>query len=312
MEGVGRRALGALLGLFVGDAFGAQTEFITEERLVQAHPDGLQEMDERERCIGVSGMITVDSEMAIVLAKSMIEQGTVDNEDIRRGYMRWLDASPSDIGTTILTALREGVLNPDSQANGALMRVAPIGVAGAMLSEETIIAFSDSDCAITHIHPVCRDANRLWALAIAKVIREGLSAPQVYEYLLNIAPRVTEEEILLDTIREAKSKAPASCDGWGQGWVILALHLSLHTLLHASSIEEGIIQITMRGGDADTNAAIYGALAGAVFGADAIPKGWVEALRPTRCLEDLLGAEAADLVALANTLSTGLVHLGTI
>ncbi|MCK9547617.1 MAG: ADP-ribosylglycohydrolase family protein [Sphaerochaeta sp.] len=312
MEEVERRALGALLGLFVGDAFGAQTEFITEERLVQAHPNGLLEMDERERCIGVSGMITDDSEMAIMLAKSMIKQGTVDSEDIRSGYMRWLDALPSDIGTTILTALREGVLNPDSQANGALMRVAPIGVAGATLSEEAIIAFSDSDCAITHIHPVCRDANRLWALAIAKVVREGLSAPQVYEYLLSIAPQVTEEEILLDTIREARSKAPASCDGRGQGWVILALHLSLHTLLHASGIEEGIIQITMRGGDADTNAAIYGALAGAVFGADAIPIRWIEALRPTRCLEDLLGAEAADLAALAHTLSTGLVRLGTI
>lgn len=305
------RAVGALLGLFCGDAFGAQGEFITEKKLALAHPFGLRQMDERDRWIGEAGMITDDSEMAIMLARSMIEQGAADSEHLRRAYIRWLDASPSDIGTTILSALREGKMKADSQANGALMRVAPIGVAGAALDEATIIAYSDSDCAITHIHPVCRDANRLWALAIAKAIREGLSAEAVYEYLVQIAPKVTEESILLETIHKAKTEAPAACDGWGQGWVVLALHLSLHTLLHAPSIEEGIISITMRGGDSDTNAAIYGSLAGAVFGADAIPVRWVEALRPTRCLEDLLGAEAKDLKMLASRLARGLLHLGS-
>lgn len=309
MEGVENRALGAMLGLFVGDAFGAQGEFITEKKLALAHPYGLQEMDERDRWIGEAGMITDDSEMAIMLAESMIELKTVDAEDIRSRYVRWLNVPPSDIGTTILNALREGTMNADSQANGALMRVAPIGIAGATLSEETIIAYSDSDCAITHIHPVCRDANRLWALAIAKAIREGLSGQEVYEYLQHIAPRVTEESILLETIHKAKTEAPAVCDGWGQGWVILALHLSLHTLLHAPSFEEGIRAITMRGGDSDTNAAIYGSLAGAIAGADAIPARWVEALRPTRCLEDLLRDEAKDLKALAARLSNGLLKL---
>ena len=63
------------------------------------------------------------------------------------------------------------------------------------------------------------------------------------------------------------------------------------------------------GEDSDTNAAIYGALAGAVAGADAIPDRWLEALRPTRCLEDLLGAEAKDIRALAARLAHGLLQL---
>ncbi len=309
MDGVENRAQGALLGLFVGDAFGAQGEFISEATLALAHPDGLREMDERDRFIGEAGMVTDDSEMAIMLAQSMIERGTVDSEAVRSQYIRWLDALPSDIGNTILTALREGRMNGESQANGALMRVAPIGIAGARLRQETIIAFSDRDCAITHIHPVCRDANRLWALATAQAIREGLTGEAVYAYLQEIAPKVTDEQILLETIKKAKEEAPASCDGWGQGWVVLAFHLSLHTLLHAPSIEEGIRAITMRGGDSDTNAAIYGALAGAVAGADAIPDRWLEALRPTRCLEDLLGAEAKDIRALAARLAHGLLQL---
>ena len=51
------------------------------------------------------------------------------------------------------------------------------------------------------------------------------------------------------------------------------------------------------------------ALAGAVAGADAIPDRWLEALRPTRCLEDLLGAEAKDIRALAARLAHGLLQL---
>lgn len=47
-------------------------------------------------------------------------------------------------------------------------------------------------------------------------------------------------------------------------------------LLHAATLEEGIVNTVMRGGDTDTNAAIAGALLGAVYGLDAIPKQWRE------------------------------------
>ena len=307
MEAIEDRAYGALLGVFVADAFAAQTEFEREKTIARQHPHGLRNMDERPRHIGEAGMVTDDSEMAIMLARSIIESGGVESSDVRRGYVRWLDAGPSDIGITISQALRTGVLNPESQANGALMRVAPIGIAGAVLDEATILAYSDSDCAITHSHPVCRDANRLWALAIAKTVRDGLSREEVYEYLSEIAPRVTREQILLDTIQKAKREGPLSCDGWNQGWVVLAFHLALHTLLSAECFEEGVVAITMRGGDADTNAAIYGALAGAVEGSLSIPRRWVESLRPTRCLEDLLGAESRDLPQLGLKLVKGLL-----
>ena len=303
-----RIGLGALLGLFVGDAFGAQGEFISEATLALAHrmASGRWMSASLHRRGRYGHRRQRDGHH---VGSDMIERGTVDSEAVRSQYIRWLDALPSDIGNTILTALREGRMNGESQANGALMRVAPIALAGARLRQETIIAFSDRDCAITHIHPVCRDANRLWALATAQAIREGLTGEAVYAYLQEIAPKVTDEQILLETIKKAKEEAPASCDGWGQGWVVLAFHLSLHTLLHAPSIEEGIRAITMRGGDSDTNAAIYGALAGAVAGADAIPDRWLEALRPTRCLEDLLGAEAKDIRALAARLAHGLLQL---
>jgi ADP-ribosylglycohydrolase len=49
-------------------------------------------------------------------------------------------------------------------------------------------------------------------------------------------------------------------------------------LNHAQSYEDGILQIIHEGGDADTNAAVAGALLGARFGYNNIPQQWVKEL----------------------------------
>jgi ADP-ribosyl-[dinitrogen reductase] hydrolase len=61
-----------------------------------------------------------------------------------------------------------------------------------------------------------------------------------------------------------------------QGWVLIAFRNALWQLLHAPTFESGVVDTVMRGGDTDTNAAICGALLGAVYGFDAIPLQWVD------------------------------------
>jgi ADP-ribosylglycohydrolase len=60
--------------------------------------------------------------------------------------------------------------------------------------------------------------------------------------------------------------------------VLIAFRNAFWQLLHAPSLEEGIIDTVMRGGDTDTNAAICGALLGAVHGREAIPAQWLDTL----------------------------------
>jgi ADP-ribosylglycohydrolase len=55
------------------------------------------------------------------------------------------------------------------------------------------------------------------------------------------------------------------------GWVLIALQNAFWQLLHAATLEEGVIDTISRGGDTDTTAAIAGALLGAVHGRQAIP-----------------------------------------
>jgi ADP-ribosylglycohydrolase len=71
-----------------------------------------------------------------------------------------------------------------------------------------------------------------------------------------------------------------------QGWVLNALQNAFFQLLHASNLEEGVIATVMAGGDTDTNAAIAGALLGAVHGRDAVPARWRAAVLTCRASRD--------------------------
>ena len=59
-----------------------------------------------------------------------------------------------------------------------------------------------------------------------------------------------------------------------QGWVLIALQNAFFELLDARDVEEAVVRTVHRGGDTDTNAAICGALVGAVYGRAAIPAQW--------------------------------------
>jgi ADP-ribosylglycohydrolase len=72
----------------------------------------------------------------------------------------------------------------------------------------------------------------------------------------------------------AAEHGPRAADGENQGWVLVALQNAFHDLLHAPSVEAGVVASVARGGDTDTNAAIAGALLGAVHGRGGIPAQW--------------------------------------
>ena len=69
-----------------------------------------------------------------------------------------------------------------------------------------------------------------------------------------------------------------------QGWVLIALQNAFYQLLHAANFEEGVVATVMAGGDTDTNAAIAGALLGAVYGRHAVPRPWLRAVLSCRPL----------------------------
>ena len=64
--------------------------------------------------------------------------------------------------------------------------------------------------------------------------------------------------------------------------MLLALSIAVESLLITDSGEEALVHAINYGGDTDTNAAITGALVGAVYGADGWPKKWVKTVLECR------------------------------
>ena len=153
------------------------------------------------------------------------------------------------------------------------MRISPLGIFGANHDLRRVAEWACQDAKLTHPHPVCQQANALFAMAIALAVREETSPEKLYEQIVAWSEEMGVEPQLLETIREAR-KTPPEDYVHLQGWVLIALQNALWQLLHAPSLEEGVVDTVMRGGDTDTNAAICGALLGAVYGQDAIPAQW--------------------------------------
>ena len=70
-----------------------------------------------------------------------------------------------------------------------------------------------------------------------------------------------------------------SCKRPTQGFPPACIPTCLYLLLTTDSFEEAVTEVVNLGGDTDTAGAILGAMAGAYYGVDAIPKRWLDGLQ---------------------------------
>lgn len=124
------------------------------------YPDGLRELAPSLVWDTLAGQPTDDGEFMLALAHSIAIGGAYRPEQAQQFYQDWRVSDPFDCGATIGAALR-GTPNPTSQANGALMRQAPLAVWGIPRTEPAT-TFEDAirdGTALTHPHPVCQAAS---------------------------------------------------------------------------------------------------------------------------------------------------------
>jgi len=312
------RAEGALLGLLAGDAFGSQCEFQPASLIRMNFPEGgPRDMDASTVWDTLAGQPTDDGEMALALARSIAANSRYAPADAARAYGEWLRSSPFDVGATIRAATTAAMraltdrdptsplvnaraaANKTSQANGALMRVAPLGISMWSRSPSDIMVAAGNDCRITHPHPVCVAANMVYTVCVARAVRGDLSPKELHQLAMHVLDYEIVPKAGRGPVREAIVHAEdslPSCEGEHQGWVLKAIQCTFHELLHAhqrrepdgdgspfhSAFESAMVTITREGGDTDTNAAICGALLGAVYGRDAVPQRWREVLAECR------------------------------
>lgn len=279
-----KRAQGCLLGQLAGDSLGSQVECEPAASIQARYPLGLRDMADGGTFATLAGQPTDDSEMALLLARALIEHRTYLPAAAHEAYTFWLRSEPFDCGQTIFTGLCD-VPKYSSQANGAMMRVSPLGIFCASCSDEQAAAWAEQDAMLTHVNPVCVQANILYVVAIARAVRAASTPESLYSGILALAEEMNVEPSLLQCVRAAEYARPDDYFTY-KGWVLIAFQNALWQLLHTRNLEEAIVDTVMQGGDTDTNAAICGALLGAVYGLDALPQRWVHTILECRPAKD--------------------------
>ena len=280
--GVLARAQGALLGQVAGDNLGALVEFETSAEIAAREPDGPRRLRDGGRFRLLAGQPTDDSELAIALARAIVERGGFDRDAVLEAYRGWLRSSPFDVGHTVGAALR-GHAIAESQANGSLMRASPLGVYAHALGPRRAAELGQKDAMLTHPSPVCADATAAFVVALAHAVRHGDGAEPAWRAAVAWAEDADAASPVREALAAAAREAPV-CDQASIGWVKIALQNAFFELLHAPDVESGVVATVRRGGDSDTNAAIAGALLGAVHGRHALPAQWRSMVLSCRAL----------------------------
>jgi ADP-ribosyl-[dinitrogen reductase] hydrolase len=275
------RAIGALLGLAVGDAVGTTLEFKPRDTypqlqdMVGGGPFGLK-----------PGQWTDDTAMALALADSLRRDPNLDETDLMQRFVDWYrhgtyscTGQCFDIGITTRQALARwqktgdpfaGSTDPMSGGNGSLMRLAPV----AIRHFENRAALRDvaaRQSRTTHAAPEAVDA----CVAYAEVLADAITGAKRSEVL-----RSREEAFAgkIKPIMAGSWRGQAREDIRSSGYVAHSLEASLWSVARTGDYRGAVLLAANLGEDADTTGAIAGQLAGALYGEAGIPAAWREKL----------------------------------
>jgi ADP-ribosyl-[dinitrogen reductase] hydrolase len=295
------RYRGALIGLAAGDALGTTLEFsapgtftpITD--MVGGGPFNL-----------APGQWTDDTSMALCLAESLIESNGFDPFDQLSRYVRWKrDGHHSstgkcfDIGGTVASALARfqrhsepwsGSIDEHSAGNGSIMRLAPVPLFFAD-DPEAAIAHARDSSRTTHAAQEAIDACRHMAGLIIGALQDR-SKKELLAPLFTPVPGLWDREPLAPKVRDVAAgsflvREPPEIRG--TGYVVASLEAALWAFAKSTSFEHGALLAVNLGDDADTTGAVYGQIAGAFYGVDAIPERWRIKLAYLQRLEGFAG-----------------------
>jgi ADP-ribosyl-[dinitrogen reductase] hydrolase len=297
------RAEGVLLGLACGDALGRPVEFETPARILAQYGE-VTGMLANGTWGKPAGTVTDDTDMARCLARSLVACEGFDPADIADRFVAWYESGPFDVGSMTSAALGrirdgepwdvagqrvwEASAEGANAGNGSVMRAPPLAVAFAS-REDRLVEASRESSRITHADPRCTAGCAVLNLTLAGVIG-GNERP-----LSRALERVDTPPALREALAPVVAGAVDPEELRSTGYVVDTLQTALWYGLRGDTAEGALVDVVNMGGDADTVGAVTGAVAGARFGADALPEAWVAELDEA---DDLRGL-ARDLASLS-------------
>ena len=277
-RGLRERFHGALLGLAAGDAVAVATQFGRPGRftpvgdLLGGGPFDLPR-----------GAWSDDTAMALCLAESLLEREGFDARDQVQRYRRWqregyLSATGQCVGITAATSRAlaiagwrrqpySGSHDPQAQDPEPLSRVTPVVM--YFFAQEAVASERAAEAART----TCQAPMVLEACsALARGLHAALSGESKASILARTAP--TGERL---------ARAGAAVAAQTASWALAA---ALDVFVGTQNFRDAVLAAANLGGNSDVVGAAVGALAGAHYGAGAIPAAWRNSLMKKHFIED--------------------------
>ncbi|MDX1448714.1 MAG: ADP-ribosylglycohydrolase family protein [Acidimicrobiia bacterium] len=304
------RAVGCLLGLAVGDALGAAVEFqppgtfppVTGMR--DGGPHGL-----------AAGEWTDDTAMALALADSILTVGWDPADQARRYLAWWEDGRYSvtgtcfDIGSTTAESLARfrahpdpavsGLAGRDRAGNGSIMRLAPVAIAAQKRYPDDLAGLAH--LCVESSAPTHRAPQAVSACVVLGVVLAGLLSGETRSAVLDPGwvawdrlPFDLDPEVAEVVAGSHRDRRPPEIVG--SGYAVRSLEAALWAFGNAADFADAVLTAVNLGDDADTTGAVCGQIAGACWGASAIPSEWRAQLAWADRIEGVAsGLAAADI-----------------
>lgn len=303
LSSVRDRAIGALVGLAIGDAVGTTLEFLDRDdlapRLIDMVGGGYFSLEQ--------GQWTDDTSMALALGDSLLEFDEFDPKDLMDRFIGWWrkgDYSSNgrcfDIGNTTREALDRflrtgdpiaGSTAPHKAGNGSLMRLAPVAI--RYWAEEKMRRYvAACQSATTHGAPEAIDA----CVVFADILSEAIAGRPRSEVMRSRGEPYRGR--IGDIVEGSWRGKPRSCVR-ASGYVAHSLEAALWCVGRTDNFRDAILLAANLREDADTTAAITGQLAGAIYGLSGIDPEWIGKLHD----EQAIATVAKDLFEHSTTMT---------
>lgn len=244
-----KRVRGALYGFAIGDAMGATTEFMKKKEIQRRY-------GKVDDILGGGwlnlkpGQVTDDTQMTMCVIDALMK---AKNESqfrtaVKAYFIDWYLSNPPDIGNQckisiecLMSGQAPRIWKGVSDGNGSLMRALPC----ALLNNLT---YNQIQGDLTHPSKLCQQSIQMYHKMIIDLVYRDENIRRMLWTNVKHEPTGYVVDTLVNAVYWANK----------------------------DSLEECIVGAVNDGGDADTIAAIAGSMAGAHWGVDAIPSGWIE------------------------------------
>lgn len=286
------RYKGSILGLAVGDALGAPAEFLrrgTYKRIERMAGGGLLCLE--------PGEWTDDTAMARCLGESLLSCNGFCCDDQLQKYLRWwkegylsCNGTCIDIGWTTRQALQrlDGIEQTPltthlvtEASNGSIVRIAPVCLY-YYPNTDAAIYFSGQSSKTTHESRECVDACRLLATYVCRILTS-----RNRDYIFDSLPAESSYSERIKSIAEGSFTYKHLGQIFADSTASSSLEAALWCFWNTKTFRECLTLAVNLGEDTDSVGALCGQLAGAYYGASAIPSDWLKDLKKRDELSDL-------------------------